>query len=151
MAQAGSAGGEIISTMATDVSEKRRADGSTALIRAALVGDLWRVKQLIERGADINAKDNWGRNALIVAAVKGHLDVIQTLLDGEANINGQNHNGMTALIEATLNGQEEAVKVLLRYGAEIGIKNKRGDTALDFAKRYPRIELLLQKTKSRIR
>ena len=51
-----------------------------ALISAASVGDVGRVKALLAEGADVNAKDNDGRTPLHVAAMKDHDNVVALLL-----------------------------------------------------------------------
>jgi len=49
--------------------------GRTPLIEAAFQGDLDRVNELIDLGADIGAKDNSGNDALQVANLNGHAAV----------------------------------------------------------------------------
>ena len=53
------------------------------LIEASCNGDLNRVKQLVEQGADIHACNN---GALYWASMKGHLDVIKYLVEAGADI-----------------------------------------------------------------
>jgi ankyrin repeat protein len=47
------------------------------------------VKQLLAKGADVNAKSSYGYTALLYAADKGHTECVGLLLDGGANINIQ--------------------------------------------------------------
>jgi ankyrin repeat protein len=66
------------------------------LIKAAKEGRLEEVTRLLDRGADINAKDKDGDTAIIGAAFWGHLDVVTLLLEKGADINAKNKDGETA-------------------------------------------------------
>lgn len=48
---------------------------------ACKFGRLKYVRLLLEKGADIHAKDNKGRTALIYADEAGHLECVQLLLE----------------------------------------------------------------------
>jgi len=85
---------------------------------------------LLERGAEVNAKDNNGRTALMEAAKVGHPDVVQLLLDNRAEVNTSDFKGNTALILAAWMVQTDVVKLLLAKGAEVNTTNNTGETAL---------------------
>ncbi|MHC4206322.1 MAG: ankyrin repeat domain-containing protein, partial [Planctomycetota bacterium] len=53
---------------------------------AAYNGDVERVKQLIAKGADVNAKRTNGKTPLLRAASRGHLDVVKVLLENGAKV-----------------------------------------------------------------
>ena len=56
-------------------------DGKTALMVAARGGYMEIVKLLLDKGADVNAKDKkFEATSLIWAAVGGHSDVVELLL-----------------------------------------------------------------------
>ena len=62
--------------------------GWTNLHHAATLGQFEEVRRLVERGADVNIrnnKDGWA--ALIAAAVNGHGDIVQYLHQAGADIN----------------------------------------------------------------
>jgi ankyrin repeat protein len=61
--------------------------GCTALMRAAAHGQLNSVRDLLQRGADVNQKDEAGFTALMLAARQGNHDVVKTLLDAGADPN----------------------------------------------------------------
>src|SRR6266702_5988082 len=54
---------------------------------AAKKGDVKAVKELIDKGADVNAATPYGATALSYAADKGHLEVVKLLLANKANVN----------------------------------------------------------------
>jgi ankyrin repeat protein len=70
------------------------------LIKAAGPGDLELVKTLLDKGADVNARDNRGKTALMSAVWGGDLKVVQLLLDWGADANAKTIGGRTALMEA---------------------------------------------------
>ena len=67
------------------------------------------VTLLLDRGADINVKDNDGRTALITAASGGMTDVVRVLLQRGADMDVEDHLGRTAgMYAATANREEIA-------------------------------------------
>ena len=76
--------------------------------------DLEIVKYLLENGADINAKDNYGTTALMKASSNGQLEIVQFLIENGADINIKNNEGKTALDVAAT---KEIKKVLRKAGA----------------------------------
>lgn len=58
---------------------------------------LGRVKDLVEQGADVNAKDEYGRTPLYVASEEGHIDVVKYLLEHGADVKVKDKNGGTSL------------------------------------------------------
>ena len=49
------------------------------IFEAARRGNLEELKKLIKDGADLNAKDDWGRTAMMWAAWSGHTDCVELL------------------------------------------------------------------------
>ncbi|KAJ3564684.1 hypothetical protein NPX13_g7759 [Xylaria arbuscula] len=99
-------------------------DGDTPLVTAIGRGRLDIARQLIYRGADVNAispRSNQG--ALHAACDPSHADVslgfIQYLLDNDADINATNRQGLTALECAIIRGSMGAFCLLLDAGAAI--------------------------------
>jgi len=80
---------------------------------------------LIERGADVNAKEwEFGGTALHIAAGWGHEAMAKLLLANGAHINTMDYygkNGRTPLDEARRNGKVTMVELLLKYGAKDGV------------------------------
>lgn len=50
------------------------------LLNSAKLGDLERVKLCIANGANVNAKNHFGRSALLDSAQNGHLKIVEFLL-----------------------------------------------------------------------
>ena len=111
------------------------ADYDGNLIRATEDGDLNRVKSLISKGADVNAKDGTlERTALIEASLNGHLEVVKYLVENGADVNAKNEYGVTVLMRASYYEHFEIVQYLVSKGANVNAKDKYGSTALSFTK-----------------
>ena len=106
--------------------------GQTALIAAAMYGNLEAVKVLLKAGADVNAKTtkNIGNHmfadmtALMFAAWYGHVEIVKTLLDAGADVvDVELKNGLTARDLAKFrvehqNGNPEILRLLENQNVE---------------------------------
>ena len=119
----------LIGNPATNV-EVRSPQDESALMFAALRGNMDLCKKLIARDADVN-KPGWA--PLHYAATGAHLEVMRLLLDNAAYIDAESPNGSTPLMMAAMYGNAAAVKLLLDAGADPLLKNSLGLTAVDFA------------------
>jgi ankyrin repeat protein len=54
------------------------------LIEAIVSRDIQKAQLLIEKGADINAKDKWGKTILCMALQNGLTEIVQLLRDARA-------------------------------------------------------------------
>ena len=98
--------------------------GLTPLIIGAALGQTEIVKLLLEKGADVNARDNRiGAMAIMVASDKGHVDIIKLLIENGADINAKDNNSSTPLMIAAEKGQVKAAKFLIENGADINAGN----------------------------
>lgn len=75
------------------------------LIRAAHNGNIDRVQELLDAGADINYKEKLnkmyiGETALMVAAKNEHLEIVKLLIDRGADLNQKDDGNRTALMLA---------------------------------------------------
>jgi ankyrin repeat protein len=103
--------------------------GTTALMQAAITGDVHLVRLLLEAGAHVNAKNGSGNTALTLAG-SDDVALLQALLDAGADINAQNNSGASALMYAAFPRSFEAVQVLLAAGADVNLSTVSGQTAL---------------------
>jgi NF-kappa-B inhibitor-like protein 2 len=107
---------------------KKNEKGETPLHLAAIKGNVSRAVQLIEIGADINARDHCGWTPLHEACNHGNVGVVRCLLDGGADINdrgGYDCDSTTALMDAATNGHVSIVTLLIDRGADISIRNSQ--------------------------
>ncbi len=104
-----------------------------ALIDAAGAGDIAKVQNLLQQGADVNEKNKNGFSPLILACLFGKSDVAKVLLDKGANVNIQDDGGMAPIILAAGNGNVPLMKILLAKGAKLDMTDNKGRTAMHFA------------------
>ncbi|KAJ5152754.1 uncharacterized protein N7482_009232 [Penicillium canariense] len=106
------------------------------------------VRLLVEKGADIEARDTSGRTALSWAAEKGHENIVRLLLEKGVDIEARDILDRTPLLWAIKERHENIVKLLLEKGAELEARNFPGRNPLSLAaeKGYENIvKLLLEK------
>ena len=120
---------------------------SDDLIKASRTGNMKKITELLDSGADPNYKNAKGDCALIEAIEK--IKVVELLLNRRADPNIQDKNGNTALLFAAINNKTKVVDLLLDRGADPNIPdNVTGNTPLLEASKegYGKIvELLLSK------
>ncbi len=107
--------------------------GMSALMLAALQGDLARVDWLLQQGADPNPINDDGHHALWFACVNGDLALVDRLIEAGAKVDNRNVNGVTSAIYAASTGKLAVLKRLLAAGADPAIRTDDGYNALDSA------------------
>jgi len=93
-------------------------------------GHLDVARDLIEAGADVNAKDNDGFTPLSICAEKGHLNVARALIEAGADVNAKDNEGLTPLYMCALGGHLEVARALIEAGADVNAKKDNGVTPL---------------------
>ncbi len=99
------------------------------LVEAAQKGDLKRVQDLLNKGADVETKNSDGITPLMAAAFNNHLEIMKLLLEREANVNVM-ANGVSLLMVSSTMGQTPVVKLLLEWEADANAKDSSGVTSL---------------------
>ena len=125
------------------MNEKKDPEGKTPLISAALYGDIDAVRRLLDQGANIQARDGFGRTPLIAATATWNgpmecsVEIVLLLLDRGSDVNAQNKKGRTALMEALAHRQferqREMVVLLLSRKPDLSLRDRGGQTALAMA------------------
>jgi len=102
-------------------------------------------KMLLNKGASIEARDEYGQTPLISAALKGNSALVKLLLDEGAKMEATDFQGGTALIAAACNcpfidmpDTSDSMRELLKRGANINARTQKGGTALMAAARWGR-------------
>ena len=124
--------------------DRKGNQGMAALHWAAKDGHLAIARLLLEKGADIKAKDKYGMTALHLAASPGHEGLIRLLLEMGADINAKDKYGTIALHLAALSGSEGVVRLLLEMGADSNAKDKLGRTATNWIEHKEVVQSLLR-------
>jgi hypothetical protein len=102
------------------------------------------VKDLIAKGANVNAKDkNYGEaTALHVAVENGSAEIVKFLLDMGAKINARDKYRRTALMLIDDDATPELVRMLLDHRAKVNAFDTEENTALMLAAQYENAEIL---------
>lgn len=108
----------------------------TRLMHWAAVGDLARVREMLGRGAHVDARDANGRTALYRVARSGHVDVVRELVSRGADVDARAHVGWTALIVAAARSHTAVVHELVAHGADVNASDGDGGTPLIHAAIY---------------
>ena len=115
--------------------------------RACEKGNLLKVKSMVERGHDVNKKDEkdylWYRTPLMYAAGEGRFDVVKYLINHGADVSKTNFFEQTALHHASEYGHLKVVELLLSKGAGIDVEDTLCHTPLTLAARTGLIAILL--------
>lgn len=108
--------------------------GNTALHYAANEGKLEVAKELINKGANVNAKGSGNDWTPLHSAVYGaHKDLVKLLLDKKADPNAVTTTQWTAMHSAASEGQVPIISLLLDAGANINAANFSGKTPIYLA------------------
>lgn len=98
--------------------------GVTPLIAAAAAGNDEVVAYLVGQGANVSAKDDWGKTALIYAANMDNPKLVSSVIKlDKTAVNLPDNLGNTALIYAAQKGLLDNMKILLANGANANYRN----------------------------
>ncbi len=100
------------------------------LREAAWSNDVERARDLIERGADVNAKDETEQSAYLIATSEGHVDVLDLTLDHGATVDAKDSFDGTGLIRAAERGHAVVVGRLLQADIDRDHVNRLGYQAI---------------------
>lgn len=104
------------------------------LAEAAREGHEKVVTLLVEKGADLNIKDDEDSTPLLWAACRGKIAVVKEFLSLEGvELDAQDYMGITALGWAVGRGYEEISMLLLDHGADPNIKDHQGRSIVHHA------------------
>ena len=101
-------------------------------------GDLRHVRDLLDRGADLDARDRHGQTGLMLAAHAGHRAVVEVLIAHGASLNTTAKYGLSALMLAIVAGHADVAGLLADAGTDLGLRGTgapgfAGKTAYDLA------------------
>ena len=137
----------------------------TGLHQCVRLKNVAMMKILIERGANLEIKDEDGETPTFVISSSSAPEVIKVLLDAGANPNASADDGWTCLMMAVRQGDYESTKALLEAGADLylgrdmfgrgaleissmatsgnGVRMSEGESITDAVARHKRVNELL--------
>ena len=101
---------------------------------ASRLGATEKLKYLIAKGWDVNARIGYDSTPLHWASVGGYDDITETLINYGADVNAREKSGVTPLHKALKLGHTNIAKILIENGADLHARDyHNGDTPLDIA------------------
>ena len=104
--------------------------------QATKQGDLEKVRLLIQKGVDIDAKDQYGQTALMNAAHAGQVELVHLLVEQGADLDHTAKYNLSALMLALIAHHSEVARLLIEASADVNISGNgsfSGKTALVLA------------------
>ena len=98
------------------------------------------VQAELDGGADVMARDKYGKTPLHRAAYSDTPANIQALLAAGADVMARDRDGDTPLYWAASNGTPANIQALLDAGADAKAKNKHGHTPWDYAQNNEKLK-----------
>ncbi|XP_078323059.1 uncharacterized protein LOC144622286 isoform X2 [Crassostrea virginica] len=117
-----------------------KKNGMGPLHKACYYGRVSTVKLLLDKGANVNMRDNTLASPLYISCKvttceveKRQENIVQLLLEKNADVNLCDIKGMSPLYVASQNGHERILKILLDNGANVNLCTTAGTSPLHIA------------------
>jgi ankyrin repeat protein len=104
-----------------------------ALFKSLAEWDLTKVENLLQRGADVDAKTGNGNTPLYFASEYGWSDAVKLLVKYGAYVNEKDSDGYAPISGAVAAGHVDLVELLAHLGADVKVKENDGETLLHIA------------------
>jgi uncharacterized protein len=125
-------------------------DLGPALISAVGRGDERAVRNLLQKGANVEARDGTGKTSLIAAAYGNHLEVARLLVEADADVNAKDDTEQSAYLISTseVGDDPRLLDLTLQNGADVkSLDSYNGTGLIRAAERgYPKIVERLLRT-----
>ncbi len=109
------------------------ADLTQELANAVVGNDAERVKFLLSKGADVNARDVQGYSPLHTAARNRNSTLVALLAEAGADVNARDSDGFTVLLHAINRNHVPTIEMLARKGADLELGTTGGIAPLTWA------------------
>ena len=121
-----------------DTNAKYHQCSAESLLHAVVRKSSWNsqipdIDLLLEKGADLEAKDDDGQTPLVVGIQHEKLETVKYLLERGADLEAKDGHGRTPIAMAVQKRRLEIVDLLLEKGADLEAKDSHGRTVLTVA------------------
>lgn len=109
------------------------------------------VRELLDKGVDINAQDGQGRTAIMIATYANDVEMVKVLTESKADVDIQDDMLNNPFLYAGAEGYLDILKLMIAAGADPTITNRYGGVALIPASEHGYVEVvekLLTNTKT---
>jgi ankyrin repeat protein len=110
--------------------------------KACVRGYMAKVKDFIERGIDVNARDENEWTPIHCVAMDGCVEIANVLIQNGADVNALDGQERTSLHLAASYGHVDVAKVLIQNGADVNAVNTFYETPLHRAASYGHVDVL---------
>ena len=124
---------ELLEKDSTLLTLRDERQGNSALHFAAFFGRNEMVSLLLEKGININTRNNYQRNAMIFAIAGRHKETVELLINKGISIHAKDNEDRTPLHWCAIQGNGEIAKMLIAHGARIHETDKELKTPLHWA------------------
>jgi len=129
--------------MAQTAPSPEELDRYTGLHAAAARGDAGKINSLAKSGADLNARDGFGRTALMVAAYRNHLSAAEMLIKAGADVNALDSERYDVITIAAVANNLPMMKLAIASGGNTKLMTSPYDgTALIAAAHLGHVEIV---------
>lgn len=94
---------------------RKRFKYDPGLIKAAKIGNLEQIKDYLNKGADVNAKNHVGECVLAIAMSSGNLECVKYLLQAGANSLSRDNYGTSPIDILKYTGNQEMCELFFQY------------------------------------
>ncbi len=99
----------------------------------AAKGDVAGVQAELDKGVDVNLRNDWSDSPLHLAVLGGHKEVATLLIDHDANVNMKTGDRESPLHLAIHEENADMTLLLINAGAKVNVRGEAGNTPLHIA------------------
>ncbi|KAK6358012.1 hypothetical protein TWF730_007366 [Orbilia blumenaviensis] len=118
---------EVVLSKCVNLEEIDDNYGKTPLLIASGNGHEAVVRQLLYKGANLEAKGNDDSTPLLAAAWQGNKEVAELLINKGANLEAKDNDDFTPLLRAAWQGHKEVAELLINKDANLEAKDDNDD------------------------
>ncbi|WP_264686029.1 MULTISPECIES: ankyrin repeat domain-containing protein [unclassified Wolbachia] len=116
-----------------DIVSNAKGELDQELLDAVKVGDMSKVRDSVNRGANVNTEDRDGNTPARNAVLKGHFGIFKYLVENGVSLEGKDHRCRPSICDASYSGNLDILKYLIGKGVDINESDNNGWTPLHFA------------------